>query len=146
MRLNRNNCIQVRMCTRGVYVLNKGAWPNARLCDCSRNCMLQSSKRRLLFECESNADIAISTNSKMLESWTNTRYLCCARSKFVYVLIHEMHLTVSIRPTKQYALISEYALISDMHLITRNTVLAQGSCLCSSDSFSLLDGGVWARD
>ena len=47
---SRNSCIQVRMPMRGVYVLNKGAWRNARLCDRSHYCMPPSSKRCLLLE------------------------------------------------------------------------------------------------
>ena len=37
----------VHMHMHGVYVPNKGAWPNACWCDCSRYCMLLSSKRHI---------------------------------------------------------------------------------------------------
>ena len=103
----------MRMC-----VLNKGAWPNACSCDCSF--VPQQKKAHTSWRAwQCNVKIAISTNSKIPELWTSTRvfrYLCCARSKFDYVLIHEMRLTASV--LDQYPLISEYALIRDMRLIT----------------------------
>ena len=69
----------------------------------------------------------ILTNSKMLELQTSMRalrYLCCARSKFVY------------RPTKQNAL------ISDMCLIMQNMVCIQTqlSWFCFSRSECSLTG------
>ena len=60
----------VLMRKRGIYVLNKGARSTARSCDRSRYCISPSSKRRLLLEEHDNrrtVDIAISTDSKMLE-------------------------------------------------------------------------------
>ena len=56
----------------GIYMLNKGAWPNAHLCDRSHYCMLPSSKVTSWRAWELNTDIAILTYSKMLEP---TRYI-----------------------------------------------------------------------
>ena len=174
------------MRTCGSYVLNKGAWPNARSYDHSY--VAQLKKAYTFWRAwESNVDMEILTNSRILELWTSTwvfRYLCSLvprplpvfqcytqkngrawpgtgtrlhvidvtpvseiidvggsvcdgyrehilthvlmpvflhgsglgtrlRSKFDYAFMREMHLTASVRPTKQYAL------ISDMRLTTR---------------------------
>ena len=80
--LSRNSCIQVCMHMRGIYVLNKGAWPNTRLCDCCITACHPSQKGAYLLksvriECRHS-------DFDKLELWTSRpvfRYLCCAKVK-----------------------------------------------------------------
>ena len=110
------SCIQIRMRTRGIYALSKGAWPNARSCDRSRYCMSPDPKRRLLLEAHENR----------MQKWRFRLTLRCwnpnlaqgiyavqGQSSFMRLYAKCAYWQRALRPTKQYALISEYFQISN---------------------------------
>ena len=115
MRLNQKSYIQVRMHTRGVYVLNEGAWPNAHLYNHSHYCMLPSSKSYLLSEGHENQtwtqrfQLTFRIDVGTLNQHT---YVCVSvpcKVKDRYALICEMRLTANIQANKAVCTYKRYA-------------------------------------